>query len=99
LGPQSTPLSAPLSHYFGAALLLLAGAADDVSDGAGPAELGEFGGGLSPPHAAAMAPIAAMAARSATTAIFFIIVFSSKGPEATPPLCPSYTFAVNHATF
>jgi hypothetical protein len=78
---------------LGAALLLPAGAADDVSAGADDPALGEFAGGLSPPHAA-IAPIVAMAARSATTAIFFIIVFSSEGP-AGRLLCPSFTWAVN----
>jgi hypothetical protein len=36
-----------------------------------------------------------MAARSATTAIFFIIVFSSKVTYESR-LCPSFTFHVNH---
>jgi hypothetical protein len=78
--------------HFGAALPLPAGAADDVSAGA---ELdGDCAGGLSP-HAATMAPTAAMVARSATITIFFMIVFSSEGSERfvnralMPQLCPA----------
>jgi hypothetical protein len=60
-----------------------AGAADDESMGAADAELavvsGEAAGGVLPPHATS-APTDAMAARSATTTMFFMIVFSS-GPE------------------
>ena len=69
------------NRHFGAALPLAAGAADDESAGA-DAEEGEAAGGVSPPpHAVTMAPTAAMAARSATIAIFFMIVFSSEGPS------------------
>jgi hypothetical protein len=76
----------PRARHFGAALLA-AGAADDVSVGADvDADDGEAAGGVSPPpHAVAMAPTATMAARSATIAIFFMIVFSSEGPERRYP--------------
>jgi hypothetical protein len=61
----------------------VAGAADDVSDGAADddALLGVSGAGVPPPHAA-RAPTAAMAARSAAIAMFFMIVFSSYGSRA-----------------
>ncbi len=62
---------------FGAALALPAGAADAESAGEG-----EAAGGVSPPpQAATMAPVATMAARSATITMFFMIVFSSERPE------------------
>jgi hypothetical protein len=57
------------------------GAADELSAGADAALDGEDAGGVSPPHAATMAPIAVMAARRATITRFFMIVFSSEGPN------------------
>jgi hypothetical protein len=68
-------------HYFA----LAAGAADE-SAGAADAELavlalsGDFAGSEPPPHAA-RAPTDAMAARRATIAMFFMIVFSSEVPS------------------
>jgi len=80
------------SGHFGAALLLPAGAADDESAGADVADEGEAAGGVSPPpHAATMAPTDAIAARSATIAMFFMIVFLLRGSRATSrtrPLMP-----------
>lgn len=64
--------------HFGAALP--AGIADDVSAGGEVEVAGDCAGGVSA-HAATMAPTNAMTARSATIAIFFMIVFSSEGPE------------------
>jgi hypothetical protein len=73
------------SGHFGMALLLPAGAADEESAGAGVvADDGEAAGGVSPPpHAATMAPTDAIAARSATIAMFFMIVFLLRGSRAT----------------
>ena len=103
-GRALTSIGAPTaSGHFGAALLLPAGAADDESAGADVADDGEAAGGVSPPpHAATMAPTDAIAARSATIAMFFMIVFLLRGSRATSrtvPLCLSSTSAVNHATF
>jgi hypothetical protein len=96
---------------LGAALLLPAGAAVELSAGAD----GDCGGGLSPPHAATMTAVDAMVARNATIAMFFMIVFllqrsskvaPSEGHEKAPgrtstrtPLCLSFTGDVNHAEF
>jgi hypothetical protein len=54
---------------------------------------GDCAGGLSP-HAATMAPIAVMAARSATITMFFMIDFSSESERVVdralmPQLCPA----------
>jgi hypothetical protein len=70
---------------LGAALPLPAGAAGAESAGADvDADDGEAAGGVSP-HAATIAPIAAMAARSAIITIFFMIVFSSEVPTRRGP--------------
>jgi hypothetical protein len=88
---RSAAANARRGRYFGAALLP-AGAADEgsaVDDGA--ALSGEAGGGELPPHAETMAPIVAMAARRATIAVFFMIVFLLRGSRATSrtrPLMP-----------
>ena len=59
-------------------MALDAGAADDESAGADEAALsGEAAGGVPPPHATT-APTDIMAARRATIAMFFMIVFSSE---------------------
>jgi len=70
--------------HFGAALLLPAGAAAEDESAGDVADDGEAAGGVSPPpHAATMAPTDAMAARSATIAMFFMIVFLLRGSRAT----------------
>jgi preprotein translocase subunit SecY len=71
--------------HFGAALP--AGAALDESAGADVVLDGDDAGGLSPPHAM-MAPSDITAARSATIAIFFMIVFLQRS-RATLPATPT----------
>jgi hypothetical protein len=69
---------------LGAGVALPGGAAvDDESAGADDGDAA--GGGLSPPHATTIAPNDITAARSATIPIFFMIVFSSDGPERRCP--------------
>ncbi len=73
--------------HFAAALLLAAGAAEAESAGAdadGAGLDGDAASGLLPPQAATMIPAAAMAARSATSAMFFIFSFLLLRSQATP---------------
>jgi hypothetical protein len=57
--------------------LLVAGAADESAGADDAAVSGLAGAGVPPPQAA-RAPTAAIVARSAAIAMFFMIVFSSK---------------------
>jgi hypothetical protein len=72
--------------HFAAALALAAGAAVESpgadADGAGLD--GDAASGLLPPQATTMVPAAAMAARSATSAMFFIFCFLLLRSQATP---------------
>jgi hypothetical protein len=76
-----------LAVHLGAALAEPAGAADsEPAAEAEPAESGDLAGSDPPPQAETMAPITIMAARIATSAKFFMIVFLPRGCQKRPAL-------------
>jgi hypothetical protein len=89
------------SRHFGAAVLLVAGAADESAGADDMALSGDAAGGVLSPHAGTTRPTATIAAKSARIAMFFMIVVLLRGTPSERRgwglLCLSSTGAVNCA--